>query len=325
MERADISVLICTYNHEKYIGQAIESVLAQETDYKFEIIVGDDASADRTPEIISKYAERCPAIVPILRKQNLGATRNVYGMAQKATGKYVMGFDGDDFILGKDRIQWQADFLESHPEYSSVCGKCRLVDEEGGPFPESSIKEIARFWQFDKEVFDWEDFEGWKMPGHGSARMSRNFWLRGNSDVFYKAHNTVGDRTALMLCLFGGPVRCVDKIASCYRIRSGSENFMSRYAKKNPRAEDVHLMRCLEEYAASRGRKLDLSATKKLRLVEAICIWMKEPTKHNLHVTQKIIEETENDPAYITLAVKALILKSYYWHTLHEDRQIDIT
>ena len=73
----DISVVILSYFHESYIAQALDSVLAQETTLKYEILVGDDASQDRTPEIIQEYAARYPGIIfPTLRKENVGASQN---------------------------------------------------------------------------------------------------------------------------------------------------------------------------------------------------------------------------------------------------------
>ena len=84
------------------------------------------------------------------------------------------------------------------------------------------------------------------------------------------------------------------------------------------------MMHRLEEYAKARGKSLNLSWIKKQRLVGAVCIWMKEPSEENFEVTRKILEIEENSGEYVTLAVKTLILKSYYWNTLHKDYPIDV-
>ena len=73
-EMVDVSIIVLSYCHEKYIAQALESILNQETDLYYEVLVGDDASGDRTPEIIREYAGRYPNIIkPVLRElQQLG-------------------------------------------------------------------------------------------------------------------------------------------------------------------------------------------------------------------------------------------------------------
>ena len=307
-----------------YLGQALESILAQETGYTYEILVGDDASADGTQDIIRDYAAKNGCIVPVLRSRNLGTTRNVYDLARRSRGRYIIGMDGDDCFAGTDRIQRQVDFLESHPEYSAVCGKCRLIGEMGQPFSIEVIPEKARFWLFDKREFHWRDFEEWKMPGHTSACMGRNYWLQHDAKIMYEAHDFVGDRTGVLLSLLDGPIYCTDEIVSCYRIRDGSGNFMGKYVSQNLRWLEVRMMHRLEEYAKTRGKSLNLSWIKKQRLVGAVCIWMKEPSEENFEVTRKILEIEENSGEYMTLAVKTLILKSYYWNTLHKDYPIDV-
>ena len=325
MEKPMVSVLIVTYNQVSYIAEAIESILGQRTQYPYEIIVGDDASRDGTAQIVFDYASRYPGkISVVLQKQNAGATRNSYDIAQRARGKYLASCDGDDCWCDENRMQRQVDFLEAHPEYSAVCGKCRLIDEEGHPLSETSISEKARFWSFDKNLFRWEDFEAWKMPGHGSAMMSRNYYLDGVPRVLVEAHDTVGDRTGVLISLLHGDIFCTKEVVSCYRIRHGSENFMSRYASQNLRHKEVRMMKCLENYAVSEGRKLDLAVIKKYRLIGAVCIWMKDPTKDNFDVICKILEIERNSKEYMTLVVKTLFLKSYYWNTLQKDFPIEV-
>jgi len=119
---AKVSVIILTYNHENYIAEALDSVLAQETDFDFEIVVGDDASADRTPQILSEYAERHPDVLRlILRKHNLGANRNFVEVTRHCQGDYIAMIDGDDYWTRTDKLQTQVDFLDSHPDFA-ICG-----------------------------------------------------------------------------------------------------------------------------------------------------------------------------------------------------------
>ena len=131
-QKVDISVVVMTYFHEAYIAQCLDSILAQETDLRYEILVGDDASQDKTPEIIRDYAERYPdKIRPFLRTKNIGASRNDIDLMGKARGKYIAPLEGDDYWVSRHKLQRQWEFLEQHPEYIGCCGRCLMVDENG--------------------------------------------------------------------------------------------------------------------------------------------------------------------------------------------------
>lgn len=73
-----VSVCVMTYNQEKYIGQCLESLVTQETDFDFEIIVGDDFSTDGTRDVIQEYQKKYPDIIkPVFRDKNVGITENI--------------------------------------------------------------------------------------------------------------------------------------------------------------------------------------------------------------------------------------------------------
>lgn len=118
MSQPKVTVFMITYNHDRYIAQAIESVLMQVVDFEYEIIIGDDASSDDTPAIIRRYEAMHPHIRPVLRQHNLGAMRNVVDLYQHCRGEYVAFLEGDDFWIDKNKIQRQVDALDSHREWS---------------------------------------------------------------------------------------------------------------------------------------------------------------------------------------------------------------
>lgn len=111
-----LSVVVLTYNQENTIGRALDSILSQEHPYSMEIIVADDASNDRTPEIVSEYANKFPDIIkPILRKQNLGLIGNYFDTISRCSGEYIAGCAGDDYWL-PNKIDTQISYLDSHPD-----------------------------------------------------------------------------------------------------------------------------------------------------------------------------------------------------------------
>ena len=113
-----VSVLMSTYNHEKYIAQAIESVVSKKTNFEFELVIGEDCSADGTKKIIEEYALKYPKLIrPVFIKENVGALRNIYEFAlPRCEGKYIACLEGDDFWTNDSKLQKQVDFLEANPE-----------------------------------------------------------------------------------------------------------------------------------------------------------------------------------------------------------------
>ncbi len=121
MEDIMLSVIIATYNHEKYIKETIQGILSQKTDFRYEILVHDDASTDGTADIIKEYEIKYPGVV-----RGFYETENQYQQGKisekrhhlKKEGKYFAIIDGDDYWIDDEKIQKQIAFLEAHEEYS---------------------------------------------------------------------------------------------------------------------------------------------------------------------------------------------------------------
>lgn len=130
-----VSVLVCTYNHEKYIAQAIESILMQKCTEPFEILVGDDCSTDGTGKIVDEYKQRYPDNVYVIRpEKNRGAATNFVSLISKSKGEYLAVCDGDDYWLRDDVLQRQLDIFKSHPEVGMICAKAKCYNQGKGTF-----------------------------------------------------------------------------------------------------------------------------------------------------------------------------------------------
>lgn len=118
-----VSVWMITYNQEKYIAQAIESVLMQKTTFDFEIVIGEDCSTDDTRKIVKQYQLKNPQkINAIYQSINVGARRNAYEFAlPQCRGRYIACLEGDDYWTDPDKLQKQVDFLESNQTFGMVC------------------------------------------------------------------------------------------------------------------------------------------------------------------------------------------------------------
>ena len=126
-----VTVVIITYNHKDYIGRALDSVLCQETQYPYDIVVHDDASTDGTTEILLDYADRFPGrlnlIIEDVNTYSKGRTFRYECIVPYVKGKYVINLDGDDYWCDKRKIQKQIDYMESHPEVVATTHRCEAV------------------------------------------------------------------------------------------------------------------------------------------------------------------------------------------------------
>lgn len=129
-----VSISVITYNHENYIRQALDSFLAQKVNFHYEILIHDDASTDKTQEIIREYEEKYPDIIKAIYQ-----TENQYskGMSNisayfnypRAKGKYIAFCEGDDYWIDSNKLQIQIDYMEEHKECSMCIHAADLVTE----------------------------------------------------------------------------------------------------------------------------------------------------------------------------------------------------
>lgn len=125
-----VSVVSITYNQEKYIQETLDGFIAQKTDFDFEVIIADDGSTDRTPDIIREYALAHPDIFkPILRNKNIGIQANCIDAFQAATGRYIAFCEGDDYWTDPTKLQKQVEFLENNPDYALCFHPVRVFFE----------------------------------------------------------------------------------------------------------------------------------------------------------------------------------------------------
>ncbi|KAF2513535.1 glycosyltransferase family 2 protein [Flavobacterium foetidum] len=129
-KRLDLSVIVLCYNQEQTIARAIDSVLMQQTEYTFEIIIGEDASPnDNTRLICEEYAEKYPNIIRLMTKEpNKGVLKNYFDCLDKCNGKYVGICSGDDWWHNPNKIQLQVDFLEKNKDYGLSFTDFRIVN-----------------------------------------------------------------------------------------------------------------------------------------------------------------------------------------------------
>jgi len=285
-----VSVIVLTFNHENYIAQALDSILMQKVDFKYEVLVGDDSSTDQTANIIRDYATRYPnAIHPILRKENIGATNNLCELLIQAQGTYIANLEGDDFWTDTNKLQIQVDWLDSHPEYIGCCHLCKVVNETGCEVQKPR-------WICEKEVFRFRDFGGISLPGHPSTWVYRNIYIgpRHDYSIIRKAHSIIADRAIAMILLAQGDFALVRRSMSCYRCikKVNGKNATSQIFvnQDNSKYVEYRLTLDLERYAKEElNIDADFSSFRRTLLLKALIKFAMKPCKSRWQCVGNIV------------------------------------
>ena len=219
-KRPLVSVCMVTYQHADFVGKAIESILSQVTNFRFELLIGEDCSSDGTRGICKQYAERYPDIIRLFlrRREDVikinGRPTGRYNFCEtlaSAKGKYIALLEGDDYWVDDLKLQKQVEFLEKQPECSACIHQVNRVEQDGttlGPFVEDPLPRFST-----KDLLS-------KTRHHTSSLMLRNLpWLQSipewHKDVLLM------DRLLAILISFTGPLGFIDQTMSHYRLHSG--------------------------------------------------------------------------------------------------------
>ena len=133
-----LSVCFITYNHVNYVRQALDSVLMQQTDFDFEIVIGDDCSTDGTSQIIQEYLLLYPdriRINPI--DSNKGMVANWISTIQACKGTYIAMLEGDDYWTDPEKLKKQVHFLEKESDIVLVAHDVEVLREAGAQATDS--------------------------------------------------------------------------------------------------------------------------------------------------------------------------------------------
>lgn len=149
MSNCLVSVWMITYNHEKYIAQALNGVLMQETNFNFEIVIGEDFSKDNTRAIIQEYESKYPTKIRIIcQESNVGVLRNAYEFTLPlCKGKYIACLEGDDYWTDPLKLQKQVDFLEANPDYSLCSHRLQCYYQDSDEFKDDWMVELFKYNQ----------------------------------------------------------------------------------------------------------------------------------------------------------------------------------
>ncbi len=225
-----VSILCATYNQKKYIAQSLDSMLAQNTDFPFEVIVRDDCSTDGTSEIVLEYAKKYPGIViPLMLEENhYSQGKNDIAFIRLFSmirGKYFAVCEGDDFWTDPQKLQIQVDFMESHPEYSMCCHSSYLTDESGTIRKDKVFRSQTESGDLSTERI----ISGWSMATN-TILVRKDSWE--DPVVPFQGKCLNEDYGLEVYTALKGKVYYLDRVMGAYRMNSNGS--MTSFYKDHP-------------------------------------------------------------------------------------------
>jgi glycosyltransferase involved in cell wall biosynthesis len=136
-----LTVIVVTYNQEKYIEECIYSILNQKTNFDFNILIGDDCSTDKTTLICQNLSNQFSQIKLLIPSKNQGFMKNFLDCYNAAQSKYIGITGGDDYWIDELKLQKQVDFLEQNVDYSLCCTGYKYYFEDTATFKEMNSLE----------------------------------------------------------------------------------------------------------------------------------------------------------------------------------------
>lgn len=222
MPQPKVSVSLITYNHAQFIEQAIEGVLMQQTNFPFELIIGEDDSKDGTREIVQRYAKAHPDTIRThlhSRESNISykgrptGRHNFVNNLRSAQGEYIALLDGDDYWTDPTKLQRQVDFLDSHPGCSICFHRVTIVNEAGvdSAIPADLVT--------GKEVSTLSDYLYRRFFANTVSVMYRRGLFGDFPDWYFRC--PVGDFPLYVLNGLYGDFGFIDRVMAAYRIHGG--------------------------------------------------------------------------------------------------------
>lgn len=270
-----VSVCTTTYNAESYIRQTVDGVLMQKTNFDFEYVIADDASHDRTADLIQDYAARYPKIIRFRRNEkNMGLNANFMKTMLECQGKYIALLDGDDYWTDTNKLQLQVDFMESHQECAFCSTASQVYNQDSNELvpghPELPIDDDSVRYFGIEEMY--QPFPFW-IPTH-SILLRRDYvefpaWFI--NAVFV-------DRALRLILTLKGNAAYLNRTTCVYRKHGSNVSKNITYRTIRRYAElyrNVYLYSGKKYYKTARGAVNEAIYAERLAIRKELCGWKK--------------------------------------------------
>ncbi|RDI58335.1 glycosyltransferase [Flavobacterium glaciei] len=223
MSNITVSIFMLTYNQEAFIAQAIEGILMQKTTFRYQLVIGEDASTDTTRQICETYASQYGDRIKLLPSPatNGGLIANYMRTIAECDGTYIAICDGDDYWIDEYKLQKQVDFLDKNPDYSIVYTAVKRLYSDG-TYIDYNYSLNKKHLDFDDLIID--NFI------HSVTALFRNVQSKEDSIPSWIINFPFGDwQTYLWVLKNGGKIHFMDDKTAVYRMNIGVS---SAYMKK---------------------------------------------------------------------------------------------
>jgi glycosyltransferase involved in cell wall biosynthesis len=212
MNKPLVSICCLTYNHEPYIRECLDGFMMQKTNFSFEVLIHDDASTDKTADIIREYEAKHPNIIkPIYQIENQyskGISPSCTYQFPRAKGKYIAMCEGDDYWIDPYKLQKQVDFLDANPDFSICCHQYYVKKGD----------EIQLSGKYKQDVFQLEDIAKYQ-PAQTLTVVFRNIL----NPIFPEDinHIQVGSHFLFLRLEEIGKLKYIGEPMAVYRVHTG--------------------------------------------------------------------------------------------------------
>lgn len=271
-DKIKLSIILQTYNHEKYIAQVLESILMQRVDFDYELIVCEDCSTDRSRDIILRYADKFKNIKLCFNKENYGVLFTFMMSKYNCSDtKYIAILEGDDYWTDPDKLQQQVDFLDKNEDFVGCSHNTEAFYEK-----EQRRANFYKDGQI-KSVNELVDIIDGKFYAHTSSYVWRNIFKKEYPKAMSYNQILMGDWFLSMLYAKHGKIKYIDKVMSCYRVTgNGIWSKLSKYQ------QEFDMLRAAYVY-----NKL-LNSEHKFTGIFEKCIWFLRLHSEKLSISLKI-------------------------------------
>lgn len=252
MEKPLVSIIVTVYNHAPYIERCLRGILMQKCDFPYEVWIGEDCSSDNTREVMKRIEPEFPENFHFLyREHNLGDENNT-DLLSRCTGKYLAICEGDDFWTYDRKLQEQAMFLESNPDFIASFHHCTVVGADSEPNGE-------KYPDCPQEEYTFKEYFYCTMPGQTASFMVRMREYLDQKQRFldHKQFDSYPeDRRNGFILLTAGGVKVFQESWSAYRhvVKEGASNYSSNFeADERYARNEVLFGRTLVDYAEASG------------------------------------------------------------------------
>jgi glycosyltransferase involved in cell wall biosynthesis len=307
-----VSVVVATFNHRPHVQQCVESILAQDTNFDFEIIIADDCSTDGTTEIVQRLQAEFPERIRLLcTDKNLWEPKpGVFAVMPLAAllrtrGRYLSIIDGDDYLSSTAKFQHDVDFLEANPGYN-LCFHNAVVEEEG------MRQELKRLWmrhESNDRDFSFEELAAHFVPPT-AGMMMRNLGLQlpKRPWMIFSNLRLIG---ICLITLSGGKARYFAASMSVYRV-----------TKSGQAASEMHPGKHLDDLLANFGMlygalNVEFQFEKHVALFEGLKKNIERLTESHFRHSAPLRLETVSIGQLIHVMI--LKIKGRFWNTLSKN------